>query len=273
MPVLHQKPIVSTPFDSIAGVYDDVFSSSAIGRAQRDIVWNEMDRVFHAGQRVLEINCGTGVDALHLSSRGVAVDACDCSAGMIRGAEQRAAMSSAGARVRFRCLPTEEIDQLTAEGPYDGVLSNFSGLNCVSALDAVARSLAGLVRPGGKAILCVFGTFCLWEVLWYLAAGKSGKAFRRFRRDAVESALAPNVSVKVHYRSVRSLKRIFAPHFRLEYWRGVGIAVPPSYAASLAVRFPHLFRAAVGMDRVIGRCPAIRSLADHVVLAFERTEV
>ena len=71
----HSTPIAA-PFDAIAEAYDDVFSNSAIGRAQRRAVWSEMDREFHAGQSVLEINCGTGIDALHLAQRGVSVDAC-----------------------------------------------------------------------------------------------------------------------------------------------------------------------------------------------------
>ena len=40
---------------------------SLIGRAQRRVVTKELDRIFHSGQRILELNCGTGVDALHLA--------------------------------------------------------------------------------------------------------------------------------------------------------------------------------------------------------------
>src|SRR5574342_84298 len=114
MPVLQANSSRPAPFDLIARVYDDVFTDSTIGRAQRGIVWNEMDRVFHSGQRILEINCGTGIDALYLASRGVEVVACDSSPGMIARAQQRAA-SSVGARVRVRCVPTEELNRLAFE--------------------------------------------------------------------------------------------------------------------------------------------------------------
>jgi ubiquinone/menaquinone biosynthesis C-methylase UbiE len=260
----------SAAFDRIAGTYDEVFTDSAIGRAQRGIVWNEMDRVFLPGQRILEINCGTGVDALHLASRGVEVDACDASPGMIAQAKRRAESSSLRGRVRFRRLPTEDIGSLACEGPYDGVLSNFAGLNCVSDLDVVSRTLAGLVRPGGRAVLCVFGSFCLWEVLWYTAAGDVRKALRRFRRQAVRAGLTTDTSVTVNYRSVRSLKRTFAPDFLLERWRGVGVAVPPSYVEPAAAGFPQLVKWAVSIDRTLGHLPAVRSLADHALLTFRR---
>jgi ubiquinone/menaquinone biosynthesis C-methylase UbiE len=65
------------PFDALADTYDQTFTFSQIGRAQREAVTREMDRVFRPGGRVLEINCGTGVDAVCLASRGVEVLACD----------------------------------------------------------------------------------------------------------------------------------------------------------------------------------------------------
>jgi ubiquinone/menaquinone biosynthesis C-methylase UbiE len=66
-------------FDSIADQYDDIFTHSLIGRAQRDVVWDALKKTFRPGERVLEINCGTGEDALFLSKMGVSVHACDAS--------------------------------------------------------------------------------------------------------------------------------------------------------------------------------------------------
>jgi ubiquinone/menaquinone biosynthesis C-methylase UbiE len=260
---------LAAPFDAIAGVYDRVFSDSAIGQAQRKAVWAEMDRVFHSGHRILEINCGTGIDAVRMALRGIHVVACDSAPEMITQARQRIE-GLPGLPVRFQCLPTEEIDGLAqADGPYDGLLSNFSGLNCISDLRPVARSLSRLVRPGGRFVVCLFGKFCLWEVLWYLRQD-SARAFRRFRRHGVKSELAPGVSVTVRYWSVRDLQKSLAPQFRLERRRGIGVVSPPTYAASLAERFPQLFRAGAKIDPLLGWCPGVRAVSDHVVLTFQR---
>jgi SAM-dependent methyltransferase len=259
----------AAPFDAIAESYDAIFSDSPIGRSQRKAVWTEIDRVFFPGHRVLEINCGTGIDAVRMASRGIRVVGCDSAPAMVAVAEKRAA-SLRDFNVRFQCLRTEDIDDVAPDGPYDGVLSNFSGLNCISNLQPVARSLAELVRPGGRLVVCVFGRLCLWEVLWYAFSEKREKAFRRLRRDGVTSNLGPGVSVTVRYWSVKSLKEVFAPHFRLERRRGIGVVTPPSYAGSVPARFPRLFNTAVKIDRVAGSCPGVRALADHVVLIFER---
>lgn len=79
----------SAPFDALAETYHRVFTASCIGRAQRAQVWRAMDRTFQPGQRIPEINCGTGVDALHLAERGVTLLACDASAAMIEVAARR----------------------------------------------------------------------------------------------------------------------------------------------------------------------------------------
>ena len=264
--------LVSASFDTIASTYDDTFSNSPIGRAQRRTVWKEMDRVFQPGQRILEINCGTGIDAVHMALRGIHVDACDASPGMIAHADRLANTVTPRGSLRFQCLQTEAIDALQADPPYDGVLSNFSGLNCISDLQPVAKTLSKLVRPGGRVILCVFGTFCLWEVLWYIAAGDFRKACRRFHRHGVDAALTPTATITVHYRSVDFIRNTFAPDFRLERTQGVGVVVPPSYAAPLASRFPHLFRVAARVDPILGRFPIARSVADHVLLTLQRTK-
>ena len=274
MTIAWQSPTHRTaPFDAVAGEYDSRFTNSMIGRAQRESVWQEMDRVFRPGQRILDINCGTGVDALRLSSRGIHVVACDASPEMVAVARRRLHASANRDHVNLRVLAIEEIGQLEKEGLHDGVLSNFAGLNCVADLRCVARDLARLVRPGGTAILCLFGRFCHWEVLWYALQGDFKKAFRRLRGKGVVANLAPGHSVVVRYPSVDSFLRDFAEHFRMVRWKGIGIAVPPSYLEPWAVRFARLFRFATKIDPFLGRCPGVRCLADHVVLVLERVDV
>ena len=259
------------PFDAVAEEYDARFTNSAIGRAQRQSVWREMDRVFRPGQHILEINCGTGVDALHLASPDIRVCACDASPKMIDVARRRLEALPYRGSVEFRVLATEQIAQMENEGPYDGILSNFAGLNCVADLQGVARDLARLIKPGGKAVLCLFGRLCLWEMLWFGFQGKLQKAFRRLSRQAVVANLAPGQSIQIRYPSVGSLRQAFEPHFRLVGWKGAGIAVPPSYLEPWAARFPRLFDLTARIDRFLERCPGFRALADHVVLVFERS--
>src|SRR5262249_5643784 len=148
------------PFDAVADTYDETFTMSRIGRAQRSAVTRELDRVFCPGQRILELNCGTGVDAIHLASRGVEVTACDSSPRMIAIARHKAARAWLNVPPDFHVLETEEIGTLSDTSQpagFDGAYSNFAGLNCVEDLRSVSSDLARLLRPGAKAVLCLFG--------------------------------------------------------------------------------------------------------------------
>lgn len=263
----------AAPFDAIAERYDEAFTCSKIGQAQRASVWKELETAFRPGDCVLDLGCGTGVDACFLAGRGVKVIACDNSTQMIKVATRRVAECEKGSLVQTHLLAAEDVASLRSPAAYDGAFSNFGALNCVQDLPQLARNLAVLLKPGATALLCWMGPSCLWELIWYLGRGDPHRAFRRFRRGGVNARLTEGTSIRVHYPSVRSLARTFSPEFQLKSIKGIGVSVPPSYLESWANRFPHLFSVFVRADLVLGRCFGLRSLADHVLLEFQRKDL
>jgi ubiquinone/menaquinone biosynthesis C-methylase UbiE len=254
-------------WDAAATTYDQDFTETLVGGIQRVAVWRELDRVFRAGQRILELNCGTGIDAVHLAKRGIQVVACDISPEMIKRARQRASDAAVSDRLDFRVLATEELDSLETEAPFDGVFSNFSGLNCVANLPAVAEALERLLKPGASALLCMLGRFVAWEFLWFVAHGDLRNAVRRLRANRYYH----DEVHQVWHLSVSQLTHVFAPQLRLRKWKGIGIAVPPSYMEHWAQRFPTLTRNLAQVDRALGSAPLFRNMADFVLLEFEES--
>jgi SAM-dependent methyltransferase len=255
-------------FDSLAEQYDDIFTNSLIGRAQRDAVWAIMGGTFRTGDHILELNCGTGEDALFLARLGMSVFGCDASEKMIAVANRRRSAEGARLPVRFEVLATEHIADARIFGPFEGVLSNFSGFNCVADIGAVARQLATLVEPSSRLLLCVSSRVCLWETLWFLTHGRAGRAFRRWKGRSTASL--GRLEVEVQYPTVRALRKLLSPFFVLRSWRGIGIAVPPSYLEHLARRYPEVFARLCAIDAVISDWPIFRVMGDHVLLSFER---
>lgn len=270
----HPKRTYSAPFDNIAEQYDATFTSSTIGRIQRELVWSELKKSFHARDRILDIGCGTGVDACFLAERGIDVVACDSSSRMLSVAQRRiAGLPQSAGSVQLRLLPAEEISRLSDDGPFDGAFSNFGAVNCVANMAKLARDMAQFLRPGADLLLCLMGPVCLWETAWYLLHGEFAKAFRRFHRAGIPAQIGGGAVVNVYYPSVRSIGHALHPEFRLKNIRGIGVAVPPSYVEAWANRLPGLVRLEAAVDLLLGRCPGIRILADHVLLRFERTRV
>jgi ubiquinone/menaquinone biosynthesis C-methylase UbiE len=255
-------------WDSAAKTYEQVFSGTLIGRTRREAVWRELQRLFAKDMRVLEINCGTGLDAVFLASQGVELLACDISPEMIDRAREHAANHGVGDRVEFLALATEDLEKLASRPIFDGSFSNFSGLNCVEDLTAVQRQLANLVKPGSPLLLCMMGRIALWEVVWFLLHGSPRLAFRRILQKTDRVNKSPEL--KIHHPSVEEIRSQFAPSFRLRRWRGVGITVPPSYMEHWASRFPRAVGFCAALDQKIGGLPIFRNMADCVVLEFER---
>jgi ubiquinone/menaquinone biosynthesis C-methylase UbiE len=262
-------------WDAAAVNYDRDFSGTLIGQTRRLSVWRDLERVFHPGQRLLELNCGTGIDAIHLAARGIQVVACDISPHMIQIARQDAITSGFARSLDFRVLPTEDLESLASEAPFDGAFSNFSGLNCVEDLSAVSRNLARLLKPGAPLLACVIGHFVPWEIAWFLAHGKPSKALARIRDKGIRDngTIVEAGGLKIQRPSVREMTRLFAPEFELRSCRGIGIAVPPSYMEHWARRFPAALRLLARADNLIERLPLFRNLGDCILLEFSRTKV
>ena len=254
-------------WDTAAETYVQDFTGTGIGETRRHAVWRRLDKIFSPGQKLLELNCGTGIDAVHLAEKGIQLVACDISSRMIELARQLAASTNTSELIDFRVLPNEEIGSLKGENVFDGAFSNFCGLNCVEDLPAVVRELTRLVRPEGRVLLCMIGRFVPWEIAWFLGHGVPGKALRRLRGNSFRPS-GPG-TVCVQRPSVSEIARVMSPAFRLQRWSGVGIAVPPTYTENRMQHFPRMIKGLAGIDRMIGELPLFRRMADCVVVEFE----
>jgi SAM-dependent methyltransferase len=251
-------------WNTAAETYKKAFTGTLVGSMWREAVWSELDAAFQSGSYVLELNCGTGIDAIHLAHRGVSVLACDISSRMIELARQNAVGTRVEELLDFRVLATEQLATLQGGTIFDGAFSNFSGLNCVQDLAAVRRSLACRLRPGSRVLLCMLGRFGVWQKLWHLAHGDWSHAFRSVQSTDVEGV------IKVQYPSRKQIVALFSPDFKLHRWKGIGIAVPPAYMEHWAVRFPQLTRCLNHIDSLIGTVPMLRNLGGCILLEFER---
>ena len=258
-------------FDRLATIYDHKFTDTLIGRAQRNSVWKVLLETFHHGDNILELNCGTGEDAFFLAQNDISVMSCDASQEMITHAEQRLSAQPTPLPVVFCHLPTERINELAPARRFDGVFSNFSGLNCIKDLVPVAASLSPLVKQGDRLLLCFSTRVCLTEIFYYLALGQKKKAFRRLSGHT--QATIDGVALSVYYPSLDQIVRSFGPHFRLRSTTGIGVAIPPSYLEPWARNHPTIFGFLCRLESLLARVPLLRSIGDHVLLCFEKVSV
>src|SRR5215510_9420108 len=102
----------ASPFDELAAEYDRSFTRSACGATLRSMVWERLPAVFGTCQRILDIGCGTGEDAVHLARSGHSVVATDASEEMIRIARLKALTAGCADRIEFHVMPIESLHTL-----------------------------------------------------------------------------------------------------------------------------------------------------------------
>jgi SAM-dependent methyltransferase len=267
---------LSSPFDAAAASYDTDFSNTQIGLWMREAVWQRIAGLFQAGDRVLDLGCGTGEDARWLARRGVAVTALDSSAAMLAVARQKLAAESAGALVDFlqadlRDLGWQPLYNRRADDRqyYDGALANFGALNCMADQRQLARWLAGQIKPGGKIALVLIGPVCAWEIGWHALRGDLRRAFRRMTAGQLANT-ADGSAVPVWFPSIGQLCADYAPYFRPIGRYAIGGVLPPPYLESLVKRHPVLFQTLALLDRKFAGSWPWPWISDHYLMIFER---
>ena len=162
-------------FDRSAPRYDREMHDNPAMRAMRQVSLDTLTQVFSPGQRVLEIGCGTGEEAVALGQRGVRVLATDLSPVMLEVTQRKVAAAGLEHVVETQRLAAGELGLLAEEvgpGAFEGAYSSFGPLNGETDLARVRDALALLLLPQSRVVVSVMNRFCLFETAWYLAHGR-----------------------------------------------------------------------------------------------------
>lgn len=265
-----EGPDTLAGFDKAALTYDEEFESLPATKRLRRKVWDIYYRYFKEGDTLLELNCGTGTDAIELASNGMRIVATDASVQMIAATARKIRGTALNRLIRPIHLSFHRLSALYGT-QFDGAYSNLGGLNCTSRLDRVAADLAVLVKPGKHVILCLMSDFSLWETLSFTVRGKLTAARRRKAPYGVLADIKGE-KVWVHYYSPAEVQRRLSSFFELVEMRGLNIFSPPPtsrLAHQVLGGTVHLIEA---LEDTIPRNTRIQAWGDHVVYVFRRRE-
>jgi len=263
---------VSLAFDAVAPQIDARFGGWRSVAAQRRAVRRALLATLPAGAHVLELGGGTGEDAVWMAQNGFKVFLTDASAAMV--AEARIKLAPFGAQahvVAAEDLPGFALDYLARIGrPFDAAFSNFAPLNCVEDLSPVAHGLAATIRPGGHAMLVLFGRHSPGEFVTEILRRRPRQALRRLAHGPVPARIGGR-EFTVTYHRAQSLKNAMSPWFQFKRRIGVGVFVPPSAAEPWISNHPRFLDMLETLDRVVEK--PLADFGDHVLYQFERTQM
>jgi ubiquinone/menaquinone biosynthesis C-methylase UbiE len=257
---------VDLGFSRKADVYDAYCDQHPVIRWSRSIVRQEVSRRLGPNGSILELNAGTGADAAYFVERGYRVHATDIASGMISAIQQKRSLSKNAERFTVQQLSFTSLDQVTG-GPYDLIFSNFGGLNCIPDLKMVAKSMPGLLNPGGYLIWVVMPPVCLWELV-QLLRGQLHVATRRFKAGGV-MANVEGAAVMTWYHSPKKLLEVLTPQCRLIHRQSLSLFCPPSYMDRFPHRFPRLTQFLLNLDERLGSRFPFNNWGDFIAYTFQ----
>jgi SAM-dependent methyltransferase len=260
-------------FGSSAAAYDREAVANPAMVYMRGVSLQMLRANFASGERVLELGCGTGEEAIAMGRAGVEVLATDVSAQMLAVAQAKIAAAGLEPVVQTRRLAAGEIGALVDEmgaRALDGAYSSFGALNGEPDLRVVGCALAALIRPGGRLVVSVMNRFYPFEVLWFLAHGRPREAVRRWGGSAL-ARVSPSMAVRVRtwYWTPRRFARAF-PAFRRVSCRALTLLLPPPYAGHLWARFPSWMEWLEHVEERLASQSPLCGLGDHFTIALER---
>lgn len=255
---------MSTLFDQAASEYDRSFTHMCVGKAQREQVWKYLDRdVDYSVQHVLEINCGTGVDANEWHKRGKKIIATDLSEAMIEEAKRKYP------NILFQKLDINDLGQIPSK--YDLIFSNFGGLNCLNdqELSNFFRNATDKLEDNGKLALVIMGKKTFWDRLYLVLKGKMKERNRRNTSEAVPIAVS-GTTVSTWYYSPLEIIKMAGAEFECIASHPIGLFVPPSYLAPFFERRKRSFGVLRFFDRIFTN-KRWSNYADHyLIVLFKR---
>jgi SAM-dependent methyltransferase len=256
-------------FDSVAVDYDGPRGNNPLIQDMRAEMWRWLDANYEPGSRLIDLGCGTGLDAARMARLGHLVTATDWSPAMLERTAQRAALEGVAERLQCVALGAHELERLEGDGSFDGAYSNLGALNCVPGLDELARQCARLLKPGGALVFTVIGRICPWEVVHYVLRGRWRRAAVRYTRGWVAVGMNKQ-TIWTHYYTPREFYRAFRPYFVLRHYRGLCLFAPPPYLSWVRDRHRNWYERLWSADRRAAGWPLLRGLGDHFLIVMRK---
>lgn len=234
------EKLAAAAFSSQSTIFDQLYADNKIVQYKRERVRAHLKKYIQAGDCILELNSGTGEDAIWLAQQKCIVHATDFACRMLEELHKKIINEGLESIVTSEFRSFTDLQNLQQKGPYDLIFSNFAGLNCTDKLHEVLTSFSPLLKAKGIITLVLLPKFCLWEFL-LLFKGKFKTAIRRFFSSKGRNARVEGACFKCWYYNPSFITTKLNAEFELLSIEGLCTVVPPSYIENFGDKYPKLF--------------------------------
>ncbi len=259
---------VKKAFNRQSEMFDLYEEQNEILKRMRTVVREHLLRHLKNDDRILELNAGTGIDAIYLAEKGFHVHTIDLSEGMLNKLEAKINSYGLKDKISFELLSFTELDKLLKNN-FDYIFSNFGGLNCVEDLSEATKHFNKILKPEGRLTFVIMPPLSLWEIALALK-GKFNPAFRRLHKNGTVANIE-GIKFTTYYHSLQKLKHTLGRDFNLIEVQGLASISPPPYADKFPKHHPQLYKMLCGIDDGASHFFPFNRCADHYIATFKFT--
>lgn len=263
---------MQTPFDKIATVYDELFTRTAIGKIQRNIICKYLDETLPSNQQIniLELNCGTGEDAVYFAKKGLCVVATDVSEEMLKVTKEKINKLGMSNYVRTKKLDLTNTSDFNFNQKFDLIFSNFGGLNCVDkeSLKNLSDVVSSILNETGRIIFVLMPKFSIWDSFYFLIKLRLNEVFRRASSNFLKVNLSGE-NVQTFYYSPKEIANIFGAKFKVQNIRPVGVFIPPSFLNKFFLKKKKTLRTLEIFENSVSKFSFLAKYSDHFLIDME----
>lgn len=266
-------PSISESFENVnkaftrqSEIYDDYDRGNPTLTWMRHMVRKHALKFLRTDDKILELNSGTGIDAVYFARLGFKVHCTDLSDGMIDQMKIKFSTRELAEKITVQQCSFTELNKI-GDQKFDFIFSNFGGLNCVDDLKKVTKFFPDLLNKNGRICLVILPPVCPWEII-QLFRGKFSLAFRRFHKEGV-FAHVEGIKFKTYYFSKKDIMSSLGKKFRLLSVQSLGVFTPIPQMQKIPLDFPRFAKALNKIDEYVSGIYPFNRIGDHIIVTAE----
>ncbi len=244
-------------------IYDDYEKENQTLIWMRKLVRKHAMSFLNPGDKLLELNSGTGTDAVYFAQKGILVHSTDISDGMIEQIRKKVNDYNLSHKISFEQCSYTELNKIK-NNKFDFIFSNFGGLNCLANLSEATKFFPSLLNEEGKVCLVIMPPICPWELV-NIFKGKFKFAFRRLKTSGTPAHIE-GIHFTTHYFSSKNVMKALGDKFILVKLEGLAVFTPNPQMEKFQKKFPRLTQLLNKLDESLSGYFPFNKIGDHIIL-------